>query len=190
MDLDPDAEFAELTDRLVQIDFALVDANAELLELPLDVAGRDRAVQLVFLADFHGEAELHAGKASRFGFRRRLLGGALLGDALAFVGDLLLVGVGRRIGEPFGKQVIAGVPVLHLHDLADFAKMLDVFPQNDFHPLNPSGLIGDRKSTRLNSSHLVISYAVFCLKKKKKTRADTTTHTVVQQRLQLSSSAD
>src|SRR5256885_7590896 len=28
----------------------------------------------------------------------------------------------------------------------------------------------DRKSTRLNSSHLVISYAVFCLKKKKRTR--------------------
>src|ERR1022692_4007028 len=28
----------------------------------------------------------------------------------------------------------------------------------------------DRKSTRLNSSHLVISYAVFCLKKKKKER--------------------
>src|SRR2546426_8531219 len=28
----------------------------------------------------------------------------------------------------------------------------------------------DRKSTRLNSSHLVISYAVFCLKKKKKSR--------------------
>src|SRR3989442_10695054 len=28
---------------------------------------------------------------------------------------------------------------------------------------------GDRKSTRLNSSHVRISYAVFCLKKKKKT---------------------
>src|SRR2546426_3785737 len=28
------------------------------------------------------------------------------------------------------------------------------------------GNAGDRKSTRLNSSHLVISYAVFCLKKK------------------------
>src|SRR5258708_26947013 len=27
---------------------------------------------------------------------------------------------------------------------------------------------GDRKSTRLNSSHQIISYAVFCLKKKKK----------------------
>src|SRR2546426_2334591 len=34
--------------------------------------------------------------------------------------------------------------------------------------------ITDRKSTRLNSSHLVISYAVFCLKKKKvKTRSAT-----------------
>src|SRR5260221_10272744 len=29
------------------------------------------------------------------------------------------------------------------------------------------GTVGDRKSTRLNSSHTVISYAVFCLKKKK-----------------------
>src|SRR5258708_15844499 len=29
---------------------------------------------------------------------------------------------------------------------------------------------GDRKSTRLNSSHQIISYAVFCLKKKKKPR--------------------
>src|SRR5688500_17233605 len=31
-----------------------------------------------------------------------------------------------------------------------------------------ASLYGDRKSTRLNSSHLVISYAVFCLKKKKR----------------------
>src|SRR2546427_10271368 len=32
---------------------------------------------------------------------------------------------------------------------------------------NIEGLVGDRKSTRLNSSHSQISYAVFCLKKKK-----------------------
>src|SRR5690606_39355565 len=31
----------------------------------------------------------------------------------------------------------------------------------------------DRKSTRLNSSHVKISYAVFCLKKKKHTKQDT-----------------
>src|SRR5256885_10975385 len=34
---------------------------------------------------------------------------------------------------------------------------------------------GDRKSTRLNSSHLVISYAGFCLKKKKNDQNNTTT---------------
>src|SRR5258705_9388392 len=34
---------------------------------------------------------------------------------------------------------------------------------------NPRLRAADRKSTRLNSSHLGISYAVFCLKKKKKT---------------------
>src|SRR5256885_12198769 len=35
--------------------------------------------------------------------------------------------------------------------------------------LREADLVLDRKSTRLNSSHLVISYAVFCLKKKKST---------------------
>src|SRR5205807_9029910 len=37
-------------------------------------------------------------------------------------------------------------------------------------PLRLYPAIRDRKSTRLNSSHLVISYAVFCLKKKKKNK--------------------
>src|SRR2546430_9080848 len=37
--------------------------------------------------------------------------------------------------------------------------------------LDASGAsVGDRKSTRLNSSHSQISYAVFCLKKKKQTQ--------------------
>src|SRR5438034_7237906 len=40
------------------------------------------------------------------------------------------------------------------------------------HELTP-----DRKSTRLNSSHTVISYAVFCLKKKKHKQNNNTTHT-------------
>src|SRR2546426_6264441 len=34
------------------------------------------------------------------------------------------------------------------------------------------GISTDRKSTRLNSSHLVISYAVFCLKKKKRNNTE------------------
>src|SRR5256885_12996922 len=48
-----------------------------------------------------------------------------------------------------------------------------------------SALALDRKSTRLNSSHLVISYAVFCLKKKKKTvslrNRNTKNHTLITQ---------
>src|SRR5690349_22844666 len=36
--------------------------------------------------------------------------------------------------------------------------------------------MGDRKSTRLNSSHVEISYAVFCLKKKKKKQKDYNKH--------------
>src|SRR5437588_7048549 len=47
--------------------------------------------------------------------------------------------------------------------------------------LGPVISMRDRKSTRLNSSHTVISYAVFCLKKKKKKRpgeaATATSHT-------------
>src|SRR2546430_8177649 len=44
-------------------------------------------------------------------------------------------------------------------------------------PSEPSGLnVRDRKSTRLNSSHSQISYAVFCLKKKKN---QTTVHSAL-----------
>src|SRR5215211_8995662 len=42
-------------------------------------------------------------------------------------------------------------------------------PRPDRRPGGDHRLGQDRKSTRLNSSHTVISYAVFCLKKKKKT---------------------
>src|SRR5690625_6631887 len=62
--------------------------------------------------------------------------------------------------------------------------MTPTLPRNDFHELRrrrPSRrpnsdrydnilALEDRKSTRLNSSHVAISYAVFCLKKKKKTK--------------------
>src|SRR5687768_17965791 len=40
-----------------------------------------------------------------------------------------------------------------------------------------TGVPGDRKSTRLNSSHGYISYAVFCLKKKKKKKKTKHHHT-------------
>src|SRR5690606_41344582 len=40
-------------------------------------------------------------------------------------------------------------------------------------PVQDHEVAGDRKSTRLNSSHVKISYAVFCLKKKKKQKKQT-----------------
>src|SRR5438067_12288466 len=55
--------------------------------------------------------------------------------------------------------IACAVSTLKLHCL-DFAPL---------HHRRPVSLRGaDRKSTRLNSSHVSISYAVFCLKKKKK----------------------
>src|SRR5690625_7060002 len=48
------------------------------------------------------------------------------------------------------------------------AEHTPVFWRYDLNPeTNPLLLERDRKSTRLNSSHVAISYAVFCLKKKK-----------------------
>src|SRR5258708_26898569 len=43
--------------------------------------------------------------------------------------------------------------------------------------VHEQGLGRDRKSTRLNSSHQIISYAVFCLKKKKTTQKSTSSPT-------------
>src|SRR5437879_10482380 len=48
--------------------------------------------------------------------------------------------------------------------------------QSDEH-IGPLQRVGDRKSTRLNSSHRCISYAVFCLKKKKKKKEKQTNKT-------------
>src|SRR6266446_8152733 len=49
-------------------------------------------------------------------------------------------------------------------------------------PARPAAAAGgDRKSTRLNSSHLVISYAVFCLKKKTQS-ARVSRQTMIKQR--------
>src|SRR5256885_13193854 len=72
--------------------------------------------------------------------------------------------------------------VLRAENLSSPGKFKDVsFTLRASEVLGFAGLVGagrsevaqaDRKSTRLNSSHLVISYAVFCLKKKKILRRD------------------
>src|SRR5690349_23393768 len=62
------------------------------------------------------------------------------------------------------RQKAIVVPVAGLDErLEDLPLLIDHFARE-------VGKRPDRKSTRLNSSHVEISYAVFCLKKKKKTR--------------------
>src|SRR2546430_12657494 len=60
--------------------------------------------------------------------------------------------------------------------LDDRRRGLDQAPQHRL-VTDDLGVILDRKSTRLNSSHSQISYAVFCLKKKKKRHQPTGLHT-------------
>src|SRR5687768_17642417 len=61
---------------------------------------------------------------------------------------------------PFAYQIFAsGLSKMHLGVVSNFLK-------HGGRPIKKNN--GDRKSSRLNSSHGYISYAVFCLKKKKK----------------------
>src|SRR3712207_8066187 len=57
-------------------------------------------------------------------------------------------------------------------DLGEVAEILEAEVAR--HPLRPVLDVGDRKSTRLNSSHANISYAVFCLKQKKACKTERT----------------
>src|SRR5438445_4254849 len=60
---------------------------------------------------------------------------------------------------------------VYLKDLEDFRGMNEVYSESfaaEPRPARATVRAEDRKSTRLNSSHANISYAVFCLKKKKK----------------------
>src|SRR2546422_2019980 len=83
------------------------------------------------------------------------------------VGQVVLGGVGEDDAEP--ERGIEGVPLDH-RDVVGGIGLLHL--DREVEPGRPAtqhdDLHGDRKSTRLNSSHGYISYAVFCLKKKKK----------------------
>src|SRR5256885_11262082 len=72
----------------------------------------------------------------------------------------------------FNDTATTEIYTLSLHDALPIYPRMQPAGALKFHRLNkrlPGRGPGDvdRKSTRLNSSHLVISYAVFCLKKKK-----------------------
>src|SRR5258708_12310184 len=73
----------------------------------------------------------------------------------------------------FNDTATTEIYTLSLHDALpisgrDRHVLLLLSPDRRQRLLGPDMQIRDRKSTRLNSSHQIISYAVFCLKKKKK----------------------
>src|SRR5207253_9613881 len=117
------------------------------------------------------------------------LGGGGSGSAMKLVANTLL-GVGMQaIAESvaFGQkegldrhrllEVLSHTAVIapaHLGKLSR-ADLEDYSPQFALPLMNKDFHERDRKSTRLNSSHVAISYAVFCLKKKKKKKKNTKT---------------
>src|SRR5256885_8569849 len=81
-------------------------------------------------------------------------------------------GINRCLGRvEIFRHVIAQRTSSEGHDLSRFIgnRKGDAPPKPVKEPTAALITGQDRKSTRLNSSHLVISYAVFCLKKKKDT---------------------
>src|SRR4051812_49723601 len=77
-----------------------------------------------------------------------------------------------------------GKPILLKRGMAATVKDLLLSAEYILAEGNGQDVLGDRKSTRLNSSHMSISYAVFCLKKKKKNKYNnkiTTTNTLNKQ---------
>src|SRR5688500_19124462 len=80
---------------------------------------------------------------------------------------------GRAGGEAalqFAVRQIVRVPELFGNHAALVGEFLDGFYEGQGIATGREFVMADRKSTRLNSSHLVISYAVFCTKKKSRRR--------------------
>src|SRR5690606_41394437 len=91
-----------------------------------------------------------------------------LHDALPIfrIGDRLTKGLGAG-GDPVRGERAAEESREEIREAVRGAEM--VFVTAGMGGGTGTGASPDRKSTRLNSSHVKISYAVFCLKKKKKT---------------------
>src|SRR5207247_5357085 len=100
------------------------------------------------------------------------------GSDIAFLGGLInyVINSQRWNTDPFFKEFVVNytnaATIINddfkdTEDLEGVFSGLKGFKEPDFWPEN-GNLGADRKSTRLNSSHEWISYAVFCLKNKKK----------------------
>src|SRR5215813_10030383 len=113
-------------------------------------------------------------RRTRFNSRKVSGGGTLLGDLAQLLCKIRLLW-GERDNSKFRpaelligeiREAVGGTLDLHRIPRAGHWSAYENAPE-----VNRLMLELDRKSTRLNSSHVRISYAVFCLKKKKKHKA-------------------
>src|SRR3712207_7105727 len=82
-------------------------------------------------------------------------------------GHHLLLGLVRVVGLGQGESLVLGKLPFEFRLLGRLeCRFIDII-EAALLANGEDDLLGDRKSTRLNSSHANISYAVFCLKKKK-----------------------
>src|SRR5256885_3747572 len=89
--------------------------------------------------------------------------------AVEFRTELEDTDLDRTLAARLSCGPVGRLPGVHGREATGCALQVSVLPRRG--PLGATTaqsplVVGDRKSTRLNSSHLVISYAVFCLKKK------------------------
>src|SRR5690625_360451 len=102
-----------------------------------------------------------------------IIGAGPAGLFTAFYGGMRQASVKLIESLPHtGGQLTALYPEMYIYDVAGFPKiraqqLIDNLNEQ-LKLFNPTVVLeqADRKSTRLNSSHVAISYAVFCLKKK------------------------
>src|SRR5437762_5590147 len=102
-----------------------------------------------------------------------------LGVAQCTVLAAFSIALVRLLGHRFGLDpemadalsvMFCGMPVIALYRINTAVSRGMKVMRHDIFSRGMTETIVDRKSTRLNSSHRCISYAVFCLKKKKKTK--------------------
>src|SRR5262245_48719140 len=179
--------------KLIRRAYELLVTGANFLQSPLLLALRVYFFWQLFLA---GRGRLsNIGKVSEWltslGIPLPTLSAYFIGSLECFGSLLLIIGLASR---PLSLLIVISMIVAYL--AADFEAISSIFSDPDkFVKADPfpflftaliillfgPGLLSidalmkqilsgreDRKSTRLNSSHLGISYAVFCLKKKKK----------------------
>src|SRR5437667_8754104 len=85
--------------------------------------------------------------------------------------DSIVFELGRNLGRVIGvmyRSEAALAPEKHPLCTALLVVVNGAIRLHEVKIVEGNGAVEDRKSTRLNSSHITISYAVFCLKKKKK----------------------